>query len=52
MSDYRCISADVKLGKDVKLSQFVNLYGCEIGDYTQEWAKGARFPVIPLSAKA
>ena len=35
MSDYRCISADVKLGKDVKLSQFVNLYGCEIGDYTK-----------------
>lgn len=35
MSDYRCISADVKLGKDVKLSQFVNLYGCEIGDNTK-----------------
>lgn len=35
MSDHRCISADVKLGKDVKLSQFVNLYGCEIGDYTK-----------------
>jgi acetyltransferase-like isoleucine patch superfamily enzyme len=35
MSGYRCISADVKLGKDVKLSQFVNLYGCEIGDYTK-----------------
>ena len=35
MSDYRCVSADVKLGKDVKLAQFVNLYGCEIGDYTK-----------------
>ena len=35
MSDYRCISADVKLGKNVKLAQFVNLYGCEIGDYTK-----------------
>ena len=35
MSDYKCISADVKLGKEVKLSQFVNLYGCEIGDYTK-----------------
>ena len=35
MSDFRCISADVKLGKDVKLAQFVNLYGCEIGDYTK-----------------
>jgi acetyltransferase-like isoleucine patch superfamily enzyme len=35
VSDYRCITADVKLGKDVKLAQFVNLYGCEIGDYTK-----------------
>ena len=35
MSDYRCVSEDVKLGKDVKLSQFVNLYGCEIGDNTK-----------------
>jgi acetyltransferase-like isoleucine patch superfamily enzyme len=35
MSDYRCISADVKLGKKVKLSRFVNLYGCEIGDETK-----------------
>ena len=35
MSDYRCISADVKLGKNVKLAQFVNLYGCEIGDDTK-----------------
>lgn len=35
MSDYRCITADVKLGKDVKLAQFVNLYGCEIGDNTK-----------------
>jgi len=26
------ISPDVKLGKDVKLFSFVNLYGCEIGD--------------------
>jgi acetyltransferase-like isoleucine patch superfamily enzyme len=35
MSDYRCIAPDVKLGKDVKLSQFVNLYGCEVGDGTK-----------------
>ena len=35
MSDFRCIAPDVKLGKDVKLSQFVNLYGCEIGDNTK-----------------
>src|SRR6516225_2115743 len=32
MDSYRCIADDVKLGKDVKLSQFINLYGCEIGD--------------------
>ena len=32
MNEYQCIAPDVKLGKDVKLSKFVNLYGCEIGD--------------------
>jgi len=32
---YLCIAADVKLGKDVKLSKFINLYGCEIGDETK-----------------
>jgi acetyltransferase-like isoleucine patch superfamily enzyme len=30
--DYRTIAPDVKLGKNVRLAQFVNLYGCEIGD--------------------
>ncbi len=35
MNDFRCVAADVKLGKDVKLAQFVNLYGCEIGDETK-----------------
>lgn len=29
------IAPDVKLGKDVKLSGFINLYGCEIGDSTK-----------------
>ena len=29
------ISADVKLGQEVKLSKFINLYGCEIGDRTK-----------------
>ena len=33
--DFRSIAADVKLGKDVKLAQFVNLYGCQIGDETK-----------------
>ena len=28
----RKIAPDVKLGKDVKIYDFVNLYGCEIGD--------------------
>ena len=32
MNSFVCVSADVKLGKDVKLSKFINLYGCEIGD--------------------
>src|SRR6202022_891176 len=30
-----CITPDVKLGRDVKLSRFINLYGCEIGDETK-----------------
>ncbi|MCB0288562.1 MAG: N-acetyltransferase [Calditrichaeota bacterium] len=30
--DYTRISPDVKLGKNVKIFAFVNLYGCEIGD--------------------
>ncbi|MFA5139634.1 MAG: acyltransferase [Elusimicrobiota bacterium] len=33
--EYRCISDDVRLGKDVKLSKFINLYGCVIGDGTK-----------------
>jgi acetyltransferase-like isoleucine patch superfamily enzyme len=32
---YLCIAPDVKLGQDVKLSKFINLYGCEIGDDTK-----------------
>jgi acetyltransferase-like isoleucine patch superfamily enzyme len=35
MNEYCCISSDVKLGIGVKLSKFVNLYGCEIGDQTK-----------------
>jgi acetyltransferase-like isoleucine patch superfamily enzyme len=35
MNSYQCISADVRLGRNVKLSQFINLYGCEIGDETK-----------------
>jgi acetyltransferase-like isoleucine patch superfamily enzyme len=29
---FQSIAPDVKLGKDVKIYDFVNLYGCEIGD--------------------
>ncbi|MDH4071223.1 MAG: N-acetyltransferase [Ignavibacteria bacterium] len=32
MELYQRIAPDVKLGKDVKVFAYVNLYGCEIGD--------------------
>ena len=35
MNQYVCIADDVKLGKDVRLSKFINLYGCEVGDETK-----------------
>jgi len=35
MNEYRCVSKDVKLGRNVKMSKFVNLYGCEVGDNTK-----------------
>jgi acetyltransferase-like isoleucine patch superfamily enzyme len=35
LSEYLSISPDVKLGRDVKLAKFINLYGCEIGDETK-----------------
>ena len=31
-NDFHCIAPDVKLGSNVKLSKFINLYGCQIGD--------------------
>jgi acetyltransferase-like isoleucine patch superfamily enzyme len=34
MDRYVCV-ADVRMGRDVKLSKFINLYGCEIGDETK-----------------
>jgi acetyltransferase-like isoleucine patch superfamily enzyme len=33
--EFSRISPDVKLGKDVKIFAFVNLYGCSIGDETK-----------------
>jgi acetyltransferase-like isoleucine patch superfamily enzyme len=35
VSEFNCIAPSVKLGKDVRLSNFINLYGCEIGDETK-----------------
>src|SRR5271155_4851040 len=35
MNEFVCIAPDVKLGKDVRLSKFINLYGCEVGDSTK-----------------
>jgi len=35
MNNHQCISPDVRLGQNVKLSKFINLYGCEIGDETK-----------------
>jgi acetyltransferase-like isoleucine patch superfamily enzyme len=32
---YLAKSDDVLLGKEVKLSKFINLYGCKIGDFTK-----------------
>ena len=35
MNEFCSIAADVKLGKGVKLSKFINLYGCDIGEETK-----------------
>jgi len=35
VNEYCCIAPDVKFGKGVKLSKFINLYGCEVGDDTK-----------------
>jgi acetyltransferase-like isoleucine patch superfamily enzyme len=35
MNEFLSITDDVKLGSGVKLSRFINLYGCEIGDNTK-----------------
>jgi acetyltransferase-like isoleucine patch superfamily enzyme len=44
---HQLIASDVKLGRNVRISGFVNLYGCEIGEETKigafvEVQKGAR----------
>lgn len=35
MSDKQNIASDVRLGNQVKIFDFVNLYGCEVGDNTK-----------------
>jgi acetyltransferase-like isoleucine patch superfamily enzyme len=35
VSEFCSVAPDVKLGRDVKLSKFINLYGCEVGDETK-----------------
>ena len=35
MNEHCSIAPDVKLGKGVKLSKFINMYGCEVGDETK-----------------
>ena len=47
LPDYQRIAPDVKLGRNVRIHAFVNLYGCEIGDETRigtfvEIQKGAK----------
>jgi acetyltransferase-like isoleucine patch superfamily enzyme len=35
MNEFVCIAPDVRLGKGVKLSKFINMYGCQVGDNTK-----------------
>src|ERR1700741_1343964 len=35
MNEYQCVATDVQFGKNVRLSKFANLYGCESGDETK-----------------
>jgi acetyltransferase-like isoleucine patch superfamily enzyme len=35
METYLAVSDDVKLGENVRLAKFINLYGCSIGDNTK-----------------
>ena len=34
-NQYQCIADDVRLGSNVRLSKFINLYGCTIGENTK-----------------
>jgi acetyltransferase-like isoleucine patch superfamily enzyme len=32
LNEHVCVAPDVKLGRNVKLSKFINMYGCTVGD--------------------
>jgi UDP-3-O-[3-hydroxymyristoyl] glucosamine N-acyltransferase len=34
-NEFASVASDVKLGKNVRLGKFINLYGCEVGDDTK-----------------
>ena len=63
VTETKKIADDVKLGQNVSINEFVNLYGCEIGDNTKIGpfvevqknafiGKGARFPVTHSYVRA
>lgn len=35
VNSWNSIASDVRLGKNVRLSRFINMYGCEVGDETK-----------------
>jgi len=35
VNDHVCIAPDVRLGENVRLSKYINLYGCEVGANTK-----------------
>lgn len=45
--EFKKVAADVQLGKNVKIFEFTNLYGCEIGDNS----KAGAFVEIQKNAK-
>jgi acetyltransferase-like isoleucine patch superfamily enzyme len=35
MNEFAAVAADVRLGRNVRLGRFINLYGCTVGDDTK-----------------
>jgi len=56
VNGYRSIAPDMKVGHNIKILQFINLYGCEVGDEKKSGRfeiqknakveKGARYRVV------